>query len=136
MGQLKIKLVETGEEQAYQAAYELVRARRFPEATSAFNEFVAQYPRGEYTGNAHYWLGELYLLEGDGASAKRNFETLLNDFADNRKVPDAMFKLGRIYHQEGDTARAKELLQRVVSDYSGTDSSAPRLAREYLQQNF
>jgi len=125
-----------GEEQSYQAAYELVRARRFPEATSAFNEFVAQYPRGEYTGNAHYWLGELYLLEGDGASAKRNFETLLNDFADNRKVPDAMFKLGRIYHQEGDTARAKELLQRVVSDYSGTDSSAPRLAREYLQQNF
>jgi tol-pal system protein YbgF len=125
-----------GEEQAYQAAYELVRARRFPEATAAFNEFVAQYPRGQYTGNAHYWLGELYLLEGDSAAAKRNFETLLNDFADNRKVPDAMFKLGRIYHQEGDTARARELLQRVVNDYGGTDSSAPRLAREYLQQNF
>jgi tol-pal system protein YbgF len=125
-----------GEEQAYQAAYELVRARRFPEATTAFNEFVAQYPRGQFTGNAHYWLGELYLLEGDSAAAKRNFETLLNDFADNRKVPDAMFKLGRIYHQEGDTARARELLQRVVNDYGGTDSSAPRLAREYLQQNF
>jgi len=125
-----------GEEPAYQAAYERVRNRQFPEAIVAFNDFVAQYPNGSYTGNAHYWLGELYLLDGDNAAAKRNFETLLNNFGDNRKVPDAMFKLGRIYHQDGDDARAKELLQKVANDYAGSDSSAPRLAREYLQQNF
>jgi TolA-binding protein len=47
-----------------------------------------------------------------------------------------MFKLARIYHQEGDAARARELLQRVVNEYQGSDSPAPRLAREYLQQNF
>lgn len=125
-----------GEEPAYQAAYERVRNRQFPEAIAAFNGFVAQYPNGSYTGNAHYWLGELYLLDGDNAAAKKNFEILLNNFGDNRKVPDAMFKLGRIYHQEGDDARAKELLQKVANDYAGSDSSAPRLAREYLQQNF
>ena len=125
-----------GEEPAYQAAYERVRNRQFPEAIVAFNDFVAQYPDGSYTGNAHYWLGELYLLDGNNAAAKKNFETLLNNFGDNRKVPDAMFKLGRIYHQDGDDARAKELLQKVANDYAGSDSSAPRLAREYLQQNF
>ncbi len=125
-----------GEEPAYQAAYERVRNRQFPEAIAAFNSFVAQYPNGSYTGNAHYWLGELYLLDGDNATAKKNFEILLNNFGDNRKVPDAMFKLGRIYHQDGDDARAKELLQKVANDYAGSDSSAPRLAREYLQQNF
>jgi tol-pal system protein YbgF len=125
-----------GEEPAYQAAYELVRNRQFPEAITAFNDFVGQYPDGSLTGNAHYWLGELYLLDGDNAAAKTNFETLLNRFGDNRKVPDAMFKLGRIYHQEGDSVRAKELLQKVANDYAGSDSSAPRLARDYLQQNF
>ena len=125
-----------GEEPAYQAAYERVRNRQFPEAIVAFNDFVAQYPDGSYTGNAHYWLGELYLLDGNNAAAKKNFETLLNNFGDNRKVPDAMFKLGRIYHQDGDDTRAKELLQKVANDYAGSDSSAPRLAREYLQQNF
>ncbi|MBP9033734.1 MAG: tol-pal system protein YbgF [Pseudomonadales bacterium] len=124
------------EEQAYQAAYEQVRARKFPEATTAFKSFVAQYPSGDYAGNAHYWLGELYLLDGDSASAKKHFETLLGQFGDNRRVPDAMFKLGRIYHQEGDAARAKDILDRVVNEYAGSDSTAPRLAREYLQQNF
>ena len=85
---------------------------------------------------AHYWLGELYLLDGDSASAKKHFETLLGQFGDNRRVPDAMFKLGRIYHQEGDVAKAKDILDRVVNEYAGSDSTAPRLAREYLQQNF
>ena len=47
-----------------------------------------------------------------------------------------MFKLGRIYHQEGDAAKAKDILDRVVNEYAGSDSTAPRLAREYLQQNF
>lgn len=125
-----------GEEPAYQAAYELVRGRRFPEAVSAFNNFLAQYPQGMYSGNAHYWLGELYLLDGDSDSAKKHFEALVYQFPDNRKLPDGMFKLGRIYHQEGDAARARELLQRVVNEYQGSDSPAPRLAREYLQQNF
>jgi tol-pal system protein YbgF len=124
------------EEQAYQAAYELVRARKFPDATAAFKKFVGQFPEGNYAGNAHYWLGELYLLDGDSAAAKKEFETLLKSFGDNRRVPDAMFKLGRIYHQDGDNARAKEMLQRVVNEYAGSDSTAPRLAREYLQQNF
>jgi tol-pal system protein YbgF len=124
------------EEQAYQAAYELVRARKFPDATAAFKSFVGQYPSGDYAGNAHYWLGELYLLDGDSAAAKKHFETLLGQFGDNRRVPDAMFKLGRIYHQEGDAAKAKDILDRVVNEYAGSDSTAPRLAREYLQQNF
>ena len=124
------------EEQAYQAAYELVRARKFPDATAAFKSFVGQYPSGDYAGNAHYWLGELYLLDGDSASAKKHFETLLGQFGDNRRVPDAMFKVGRIYHQEGDVAKAKDILDRVVNEYAGSDSTAPRLAREYLQQNF
>lgn len=124
------------EEAAYQSAYELVRNRRFPDAIAAFNDFLAQYPSGVYAGNSHYWLGELYLLNGESDAAKRHFESLVFQFPDNRKVADGMFKLGRIYHQEGDNARAKELLQRVVDEHQGSDSAAPRLAREYLQQNF
>lgn len=125
-----------GEEPAYQAAYELVRARKFPEALAAFNSFLQQYPQGVLAGNAHFWIGELYLLNGDSESAKPHYEALVYQFPGNPKQPDGMFKLGRIYHQEGDAARARELLQRVANDTQNTGSSAPRLAREYLQQNF
>lgn len=125
-----------GEEQAYRDAYALIQARSFPQARSAFESFVQQYPNGDYAGNAHYWLGELYLLEGDSDTARKHFETLLAQFGDNRRVPDAMFKLGRIYHQSGDKARARDMLDRVVNEYAGSDSTAPQQAREYLQQNF
>lgn len=124
------------EEQAYRDAYALIQARKFPEARTAFNDFVGQYPNGDYAGNAHYWLGELFLLDGDSDTARKHFETLLAQFNDNRRVPDAMFKLGRIYHQGGDTARARDILDRVVNEYAGADSTAPQQAREYLKQNF
>jgi tol-pal system protein YbgF len=125
-----------GEEPAYQAAYELVRNRRFPEATTAFNDFLQRFPQGAMAGNAHYWLGELYLLEGDSDSARKQFESLVYQFPDNQKLADGMFKLGRIYHQQGDSARAKELLQRAANESENSGSSAPRLARAYLQENF
>ena len=124
------------EEQAYQGAYELVRAQNFAEAREAFKGFVEEYPSGAYTGNAHFWLGELYLVDGDSASARKHYEALITEFPDNRKVPDGMFKLGRIYDQAGEKAKAREILQRVVSEYANSDSSAPRLASEYLQENF
>ena len=98
--------------------------------------FVEQYPSGSYAGNAHYWLGELYLQDGDSDSARKHFETLLAQFGDNRHVPTAMFKLGRIYHQSGDVARARDILDRVANEYAGADSTAPQQAREYLKQNF
>jgi TolA-binding protein len=104
---------------------------------TAFKSFVGQYPSGDYAGNAHYWLGELYLLDGDSERGRRSIsKRLLGAVWRQPRVPDAMFKLGRIYHQEGDTARARDILDRVVNEYAGSDSTAPRLAREYLQQNF
>ncbi len=122
------------EEEAYRAAYGLVKARRFDEATLAFERFVGRYPRGELAPNAQYWLGELYLLEGRNDAARTQFETLLARHEGHRKAPDAMFKLAKVYHLEGRGDDAERLLNRVVAEHGG--SSAARLAGEYLEQNF
>ena len=53
---------QVGEEAAYRAAYELVREKSFDEAVTAFLAFLADFPFGRYAPNAHYWLGELYLV--------------------------------------------------------------------------
>lgn len=122
------------EEETYRAAYNLVRERRFPEATSAFEAFLKQYPEGGLTPNAYYWLGELYLLEGNNEAARQRFETLLARYPGHRKEPDAMFKLAKVYHLEGRADDAGRLLRRVSDEHPG--SSAARLANEYRQQNF
>lgn len=120
------------EQQNYAAAYDLLKNRQIDEAVSAFDAHLKRYPQGQYAANAHYWLGEIYLLQNDLASAEASFATVVNNFASDRKAPDAMYKLGRVYHLQGQTAKAREMLKRVAA----TNSSAAALANAYLQDNF
>lgn len=120
------------ETETYRAAYQLLRERNLEEAISAFNAYLAEYPRGNYAGNSYYWLGEIYLLKADLEQARDWFSKLLQDFPDDRKVSDAKFKLGKVHHDLGNDAKARELLQEVAGD----GSDAARLARRYLEENF
>ena len=123
-----------GEQPAYQAAFDLLRNKQYPEAEAAFKAFLAQYPNGALAGNAHFWLGEFYaIVNGDNESARPHYESLVYQYPGSTKMPDALFKLGRIYMQEGDAARGRELLQRVQDEYGSSDSAAK--ARDYLEQN-
>lgn len=123
-----------GEQPAYQAAFDLLRNKQYPEAEGAFKAFLEQYPNGALAGNAHFWLGEFYaIVNGDNESARPQYESLVYQYPGSTKMPDALFKLGRIYMQEGDAVRGRELLQRVQEEYGSSDSAAK--ARDYLEQN-
>lgn len=122
---------KVSETQMYRDAYQLLRDREIEPAIEAFNAYLEAYPEGNFAGNSHYWLGEIYLLNEDLDRAQEWFEKLLETFPDDRKRTDAQYKLGRVYHQQGKDQQARELLQEVAS--SGSD--AARLARQYLQEN-
>ncbi|MEM0953600.1 MAG: tol-pal system protein YbgF [Pseudomonadota bacterium] len=127
-----------GEEEAYRAAYGLVRSQQFDSAVTAFRQFLVDFPGGRYTPNAHYWLGELYLVlvPPDDESARREFTRLLEQYPNNSKVPDALYKLGKIYYERGNRDRAQAYLQRVVNEFANSGSSAVRLAQDFLSSNF
>ncbi len=120
------------EPKVYKAAYALVKNQEFDEALGAFDDFILLYPNGEYAPNAHYWLGELYLYKSDLPRAIEEFSVIVDDYPQHRKAPDAMFKLAKAHHVKGDIETARTLLNRVISDYQNTDSRAPKLARDYL----
>jgi len=126
--------VQPGEQEAYQAAYGLVRERRFELAVAAFNTFLSNYPFGRYAPNAHYWLGELYLViePADPELARQNFQLLLDQYPNDRKVPDALYKLGRVHALKGNMARSREYLNRVISDYGEQQHPAAQLAQDFL----
>ena len=126
---------QPGEGDAYRAAYALVRGQEFDQAVSAFNQFLQNFPDGRYAANAHYWLGELYLVidPADPEASRQSFMLLLNQYPDNAKVPDALYKLGRVHFIKGNSQRAREYLERVMREYP--DSSAARLASDFIDQN-
>ena len=117
---------------SYRAAFGLVQSKQFDQAISAFDSLIVDYPNGQFTPNAFYWLGELYLAKDDLENARQNFVQIVTLYPDHAKVADALYKLGTVYHQLGDNSRALEYLDRVVREHpSGT---AAGLARSYAQE--
>jgi tol-pal system protein YbgF len=129
---------QPGEGEAYRAAYALVRGQQFDQAVAAFREFLQEYPAGKYAPNAHYWLGELYLViePPDLESSRQSFMLLLTQYPDNSKVPDALYKLGKVQFLKGNREKAREYLDRVIQEYGASESSAAQLAREFIDENY
>ena len=126
----------SGDESAAQAdydrAYGLLKERKTRDAKVALRQFVSDHPSSTYSANAHYWLGELHLLDGELPQAEAQFLTVVEKFPANRKVSDATFKLGKVSHMLGKHDQARIMLERAAA---GTDSAA-RLAQDYLLQNY
>lgn len=129
---------QAGEGDAYRAAYALVRGQQFEAAVAAFKAFLGNYPAGKYAPNAHYWLGELYLVSkpADIEAARQSFMLLLSQYPDNPKIPDALYKLGKVHFMKGNREKSREYLDRVVRDYATSNSSAVKLAQDFINENF
>ena len=118
----------------YDEAIGLMRERNFPQAIRLLEDLVATAPQSSYVPNAQYWLGELNMAvtPPDYETAKRYFVSLLRDYSDHQKVPDALYKLGQLYNAQGETAKAKVTLEKVVADYPSRQ--AAKLAKQLLSR--
>ena len=120
----------------YRAAYDLLKNQKIDQAEKAFEKYVKDYPKSQFAGNAYYWLGKLYLIDGTTDSARDSFERLINKYPGNRKVPDATFELAKLYYQAGKRDQAKKLLDKVINDYSDAAATTAELARAYRDKYF
>jgi tol-pal system protein YbgF len=115
-----------------QASNLLLKQRDFNGAVLAFKQHVTDYPASPYIANAHYWLGEIYLLQGQDELARQAFTMVAEQYPTHGKALDANFKLGKIYHQLGEVDRARLLLETVAKGAGG----AANKAQSYLKNNF
>ena len=117
------------EREAYQYAFDLMRNRQYQESLAGFEEIIVAFPNGQYTPNAFYWIGELYLAQGDNEKSRQSFVQVISLYPDHQKVPDAMYKLGVVYFALGDNQSALRYLGQVQQEYP--NSSAAGLAARY-----
>ena len=120
------------ERQAYADAYDLLTSKKYRESATAFDRLVVDFPNGQYTPNAFYWLGELHLLLEEIEKARQFFAQVVNLYPAHAKAPDALFKLGAVHDRLGDRERSLEYLNRVIEQYP--NSSAAGLARAYAEE--
>lgn len=125
--------VETQQEHDdYERAFNLLKEGRYDLAVEAFKAFVQTYPKGRYTDNAQYWLGEANYVQRNFKAALAEFEQVVNNFPNSPKRPDALLKMGYTYQALGDNDRARLSLNSVRMNYP--DTTAARLATKRLQE--
>ncbi|MBS3805525.1 MAG: tol-pal system protein YbgF, partial [Oleiphilaceae bacterium] len=119
------------ERDAYQAIQTLIREDKdYDAAIDGIYDFLSEYPEGDLTVNAYYWLGEVYLVKPQLEQAKQAFTIVATRYPDHRKAPDAAYKLGVSYDRLDEKQKAEAQMRSVVQDYPQT--KAAELARTYL----
>lgn len=114
----------------YLAAYELVKKKQFDSAILEMQAFVTKYPRSGYSANAHYWLGELYMVKNNYPQAIEQFNVVQQEFPSSSKSAASLLKMGYALAASGKIAEARNVLQEVVKKYP--DTSTAKLAIKKL----
>jgi tol-pal system protein YbgF len=131
---------EKTEKAVYDAAYDLVRTKHYSEATLAFQAYLTRFKDGEHAANAHYWMGEVYMVEWQKDQNNKSlldkaahaFSNIPSQFPTNPKVPDALLKLGIVESEKGNVTAAQKYFSDVKRRYPGT--AAARIAETRLKQ--
>ena len=119
------------EQQAYQAAFELLKAGRYEEAAEAFQVFIAAYPSGSYADNAQYWLGETHYITRKFELSVQEFQRLITAYPNSGKITHALLKIGYAHDELGRKVEAERALSELVARHP--QSAAAGLARKRLQ---
>lgn len=119
-------------ERAYQAAFQLLKNKQYPLAIEEFESFIKKYPSDINLANANYFLGQLYLLQGQPEQSISRFNYFINTYPQDARVPDALLQLGLAYFAKGDKTTAMDIFKKIIQQYP--DSKAAQAAQARLQQ--
>jgi tol-pal system protein YbgF len=117
------------EQQAYDAAFRLMKQGQYERAAKAFRDYIAKYPRGPLTDNAQYWLGEANYVVRNFKAALEEFNKVLSDFPGSPKAPDALLKVGYSHLELGDGAKGTQALNQVIARYPNSTAAKPAQER-------
>lgn len=108
------------EQRAYEKAFDQLRNLRYDQAIESFKAFLEAYPNGRYAHIAQYWLGEANYAQRQFQAAIKNYQALLDNYAESPKRAEAMLKIGYSHYELGQTDKAKSVLQALEQEHAGT----------------
>ncbi len=117
-------------EQVYEGAYDQYTNRQFGEAEAGFRLFLSRYRDHELAGNAQYWLGETYYVQGKYKDAARSFLAGFQTFPKSPRAPNALLKLGMSLNKLGQKEQACGAFAEVPKKYPAAADARNQALRE------
>lgn len=115
----------------YETALGHFRESRFKEAQSAFERFIATYPKSSLLPNAHFWLGSSLYQQKLYDPAANAFGRVAAQWPQDPKAPDALLAQANALVGAKDLKAAIVTLETLVQKYPG--SAAADTARGRLK---
>jgi tol-pal system protein YbgF len=109
-----------GEQQAYQKAFDTLRELRYDQAVTAFQDFLAKYPKGRYAHIAQYWIGEADYAQRKFKQAIVDYQKLIDNYPTSPKLAEAMLKIGYSQYELKNNKAAETILNQLIKSYPGT----------------
>jgi tol-pal system protein YbgF len=117
-------------EVVYERSYESLLRRQFNDAEVGFRGFLEQHRDHSLAGNAQYWLGETYYVQGDYKQAAQAFLSGYRDFPKSRKAADSLLKLGLSLGRLGQKEQACAAYMQVGSQFPKAAEARKRAQSE------
>jgi len=116
----------------FEAALGIFRGGQFPQAQTAFAEFVKRYPQSGYNASALFWLGNAQYATRNYNEAIANFRSMLSLAPDHAKAPEAVLSIANCQIELKDTRAARRTLEDLTKAYP--QSEAAQAGRERLSR--
>ncbi len=104
-------------QQLYEQAYGNLLQKDYAAAEAAFEDFLRRHANHQLAGNAQYWLGETFYVQGDYKQAAQAFLTGYRDYPKSRKAADSLLKLGLSLNRLGQKEQACAAFSQVGSQF-------------------
>ena len=105
-------------EEQFQIAFENIRNKNWDEAKVSFINFIENNPENQLAGSAHYWLGELHILEKKYREAALVLAEGYQKFPESIKAPDMLLKLSQSLYNVEKIDESCKMLEELIQNYS------------------
>ena len=99
-----------------------------------FGQFIADNPDNQLSGSAHYWLGELYILEKNYREAALIFAEGFQKFPDSIKAAEMLFKLSQSLYKVEKTTEACKTMEKLIIDFP-KNKIIPQTKKQIVEYN-
>lgn len=115
--------VSVEENEVYERAQGQRRIGNYQGAITAFQGFVAKYPKSTLAPRAQYWIGDSYFNLRDFRNAIASQQKLLASYPDSSSAPDALLNMASSQLEAGDTATARKTMDGLIARYPSSEAA-------------
>lgn len=115
--------VSAEENETYERAQGQRRIGNYQGAITAFQAFIAKYPKSTLAPRAQYWIGDSYFNLRDFKNAITSQQKLLSAYPDSSSVPDGLLNMASAQLEAGDNAAARKTMDGLIARYPSSEAA-------------